>query len=71
MGFNTLNGTRLESPIEESPLEEIRRQFEVNVFGAVAMVQAGLPFMRKRRTGQNHQYHLNGWTGNIPWRRDL
>ena len=28
MGFNTLNGTRLESPIEESPLEEIRRQIE-------------------------------------------
>jgi NAD(P)-dependent dehydrogenase (short-subunit alcohol dehydrogenase family) len=44
-------GYGLESPIEEAPLEEIRRQFEVNVFGAVAMIQAVLPFMRKRRKG--------------------
>jgi NAD(P)-dependent dehydrogenase (short-subunit alcohol dehydrogenase family) len=44
-------GYGLESPIEEAPLEEIRRQFAVNVFGAIAMVQAVLPFMRKRRQG--------------------
>ncbi|HEX3445163.1 MAG TPA: oxidoreductase [Chthoniobacterales bacterium] len=40
-----------EGTIEESPLTELRRQFEVNVFGAVAMIKAVLPFMRKRRTG--------------------
>jgi len=44
-------GYGLESPIEEAPLEEIRRQFAVNVFGAIAMVQAVLPFMRKRHQG--------------------
>ena len=44
-------GYGLESPIEEAPLEEIRRQFAVNVFRAIAMVQAVLPFMRKRRQG--------------------
>jgi NAD(P)-dependent dehydrogenase (short-subunit alcohol dehydrogenase family) len=40
-----------EGVLEESSIDELRRQFEVNVFGAVAMIQAVLPFMRKRRTG--------------------
>jgi NAD(P)-dependent dehydrogenase (short-subunit alcohol dehydrogenase family) len=40
-----------EGVIEESPLTELRRQFEVNVFGAVAMIKAVLPYMRKRRAG--------------------
>ena len=40
-----------EGTIEESPLAELRHQFDVNVFGAVAMIKAVLPFMRKRRTG--------------------
>jgi len=37
--------------MEESPLAEMRRQFDVNVFGAVAMMKAVLPYMRKRRHG--------------------
>jgi NAD(P)-dependent dehydrogenase (short-subunit alcohol dehydrogenase family) len=41
-----------EGIMEESPLAEMRRQFDVNVFGAVAMMKAVLPFMRKRRRGQ-------------------
>ena len=40
-----------EGMIEESPLEDIRRQFEVNVFGAVAVTKAVLPYMRQRRAG--------------------
>ena len=40
-----------EGTVEESPLEDMRRQFDVNVFGAVAMIQAVLPFMRTRRSG--------------------
>ena len=40
-----------EGTIEESPLAELRRQFDVNVFGAVAMIKAVLPFMRRRRSG--------------------
>lgn len=40
-----------EGVMEESPLSEMRRQFDVNVFGAVAMMKAVLPFMRARRSG--------------------
>ncbi|MFP6561314.1 oxidoreductase [Paraburkholderia sp. B3] len=40
-----------EGIMEESPLPEMRRQFDVNVFGAVAMMKAVLPFMRERRRG--------------------
>jgi NAD(P)-dependent dehydrogenase (short-subunit alcohol dehydrogenase family) len=41
-----------EGIMEESPLREMRRQFDVNVFGPVAMMKAVLPFMRKRRRGR-------------------
>ncbi|XEG75213.1 oxidoreductase [Pseudomonas sp. abacavir_1] len=40
-----------EGILEESPLAEMRQQFEVNVFGAVAMMKAVLPYMRQRRRG--------------------
>lgn len=40
-----------EGTLEESPLEDLQRQFDVNVFGAVAMIKAVLPQMRKRRSG--------------------
>ena len=41
-----------EGIVEESPLSEMRRQFDVNVFGAVAMLKAVVPFMRERRRGR-------------------
>lgn len=40
-----------EGVLEESPLADMRRQFDVNVFGAVAMIKAVLPSMRQRRRG--------------------
>ncbi|MCJ2079190.1 oxidoreductase [Methylobacterium sp. E-016] len=40
-----------EGVLEESLLEELRRQFDANVFGAVAMTKAVLPCMRTRRSG--------------------
>jgi NAD(P)-dependent dehydrogenase (short-subunit alcohol dehydrogenase family) len=40
-----------EGVMEESPLSDMRRQFDVNVFGAVAMMKAVLPAMRMRRRG--------------------
>ncbi|MFD1951513.1 oxidoreductase [Sphingomonas arantia] len=40
-----------EGLIEESSLEDVRRQFDVNVFGAIAVAKAILPGMRQRRSG--------------------
>ncbi len=40
-----------EGTLEESPLTEMQRQFDVNVFGAVAMIKAVLPAMRTQRSG--------------------
>ncbi|NYE25291.1 oxidoreductase [Pigmentiphaga litoralis] len=40
-----------EGTMEESPMSDLRRQFDVNVFGAVAMMKAVLPHMRARRRG--------------------
>jgi NAD(P)-dependent dehydrogenase (short-subunit alcohol dehydrogenase family) len=41
-----------EGILEESSLEEMRHQFDVNVFGAVSMIKAVLPGMRQRRSGR-------------------
>lgn len=41
-----------EGILEEASLDDLRRQFEVNVFGVVALIQAVLPYMRKRRAGR-------------------
>jgi NAD(P)-dependent dehydrogenase (short-subunit alcohol dehydrogenase family) len=40
-----------EGILEESSLDELRDQFEVNVFGPVAVIKALLPHMRRRRKG--------------------
>ncbi|AKC70871.1 oxidoreductase [Pandoraea oxalativorans] len=52
-----------EGIMEESPLSEMRRQFDVNVFGAVAMMKAVLPFMRERRRG--HILNVTSMGGHI------
>ncbi|TDD59447.1 oxidoreductase [Kribbella antibiotica] len=44
-------GYGLEGTFEETALANLRAQFDVNVFGAAATVQALLPFMRERRRG--------------------
>jgi len=41
-----------EGTLEESSMDELRQQFEVNVFGAVAMMKAVLPHLRARREGR-------------------
>ena len=52
-----------EGIIEESPLEELRQQFEVNVFAAVAMIKAFLPAFRQRRRG--HIINITSMGGTI------
>jgi NAD(P)-dependent dehydrogenase (short-subunit alcohol dehydrogenase family) len=42
-------GIAVGGPLEHLPVAEIRRQFEVNVFGALAVVQAVLPRLPARR----------------------
>ncbi|MFE0489953.1 oxidoreductase [Streptomyces griseoaurantiacus] len=44
-------GYGLEGTFEETTMDEVRRQFEVNVFGAMATLRAALPRMRARRRG--------------------
>lgn len=38
--------------VEEIPIEEYRRQFETNVFGAISITQSVLPYMRKQKNGK-------------------
>jgi NAD(P)-dependent dehydrogenase (short-subunit alcohol dehydrogenase family) len=42
-------GITVAGPLEYLPVEEIRRQFEVNVFGQIAVTQAFLPHIRESR----------------------
>lgn len=44
-------GYGLEGIFEETPLSRLRAQFETNVFGVAATLQAVLPYMRERRGG--------------------
>lgn len=44
-------GYGLEGTVEESSMDDLRRQFDVNVYGTVAIIKAVLPFMRRRRRG--------------------
>lgn len=52
-----------EGILEESSLAEMRRQFDVNVFGAVATIKAVLPGMRQRRSG--HIINITSMGGHI------
>jgi NAD(P)-dependent dehydrogenase (short-subunit alcohol dehydrogenase family) len=45
-------GYSQSGPLEELPLEELRRQFETNVFGLLRMAQLALPGMRARGWGR-------------------
>lgn len=55
-----------EGILEESPLQDMRRQFDVNVFGAVAVIKAFLPFFRKRRQGRILNITSMGGTITMP-----
>lgn len=54
-------GYGLEGTVEETGMDELRRQFEVNVFGSVATIKAVLPHMRRRRRG--HIFTLSSMAG--------
>ncbi len=52
-----------EGVMEESPISELIQQFNVNVFGAVAMIKAFLPAFRARRAG--HILNITSMGGSI------
>lgn len=52
-----------EGALEESPLDALRRQLDVNVIGQVAMIQAVLPGMRARRRG--HIVNVTSMAGSV------
>ncbi|WP_215599560.1 oxidoreductase [Bacillus mycoides] len=38
--------------IEEIPVEDYRKQFETNLFGAISITQLALPYMREQKSGK-------------------
>jgi NAD(P)-dependent dehydrogenase (short-subunit alcohol dehydrogenase family) len=45
-------GYALQGPVEDTPIDAVRAQFETNVFGLVRLTQLVLPGMRRARTGR-------------------
>ena len=58
-------GYGLVGAVEEVSLAEARAQFEVNVFGPLAVLKAVLPFMRARRAG--HVINVTSVSGLATW----
>ncbi|ADU14123.1 oxidoreductase [Asticcacaulis excentricus] len=58
-------GYGLIGAIEEASPDEIRKVFDVNVFGTIHVLQAVLPYMRGRRSG--HIINVTSVSGYAPW----
>jgi NAD(P)-dependent dehydrogenase (short-subunit alcohol dehydrogenase family) len=58
-------GYGMVGAIEETSIDQARALFEVNLFGAIAMIQAALPAMRARRAG--HIVNITSLSGLAPW----
>jgi len=56
-------GILTPGPLEVLPLDAIRREFDVNVFGALAVVNAFLPALRKAR---GRIVQVSTWTASLP-----
>lgn len=44
-------GVGITGPIEETPIEEIKNNFETNLFGPIEIMKAVLPAMRSQKSG--------------------
>lgn len=58
-------GYGMVGAIEETSIDQMRALFDVNLFGAIAMIQAVLPAMRARRGG--HIVNITSLSGLAPW----
>jgi NAD(P)-dependent dehydrogenase (short-subunit alcohol dehydrogenase family) len=56
-------GILTPGPIEVLPLDAVRREFDVNVFGALSVINALLPALRKAR---GRIVQVSTWTASIP-----
>ena len=56
-------GILTPGPIEVLPLDAIRREFDVNVFGAISVINAWLPALRKVR---GRVVQVSTWTASVP-----
>src|SRR5580698_6875234 len=56
-------GILTPGPIEILPLAAIRREFEVNVFGALSVINAFLPALRK---AHGRIVQVSTWTASVP-----
>src|SRR5258707_2187122 len=56
-------GILTPGPIEVLPLDAIRREFDVNVFGALSVMNAFLPALRKSR---GRIVQVSTWTACVP-----
>ena len=56
-------GILTPGPIEVLPLDAIRREFDVNVFGALSVINSFLPALRKAR---GRIVQVSTWTASIP-----
>jgi NAD(P)-dependent dehydrogenase (short-subunit alcohol dehydrogenase family) len=56
-------GILTPGPLEVLPLEAIRREFDVNVFGALSVINAVLPLLRKAR---GRIVQVSTWTATVP-----
>lgn len=58
-------GVDLLGALEETSMDEAKRLFETNFFGVARMVQAALPHMRARRSGQI--INVSSGLGRVVW----
>jgi NAD(P)-dependent dehydrogenase (short-subunit alcohol dehydrogenase family) len=56
-------GILTPGPLEVLPLDAVRHEFEVNVFGALSVVNALLPALRKAR---GRFVQISTWTASVP-----
>ena len=56
-------GILTPGPLEVLPLAAVRREFEVNVFGAMSVINAFLPALRKAR---GRIVQISTWTASLP-----